>query len=329
MSSSSANRRDKGAAPARRGPMFDVQHDHVPPPNLRTRPDPFDDPPEALPRVARHRLPLNRTSADHDDRQPAHDFAAAPRSSLAADMVQLRDASEHFTRRVYEPPPPSGGIPIALPSGRVGLAALLIVCAALVWWLYAAPERTTISSFRGPFNGNSSEISAVAARPAPNVPANESAVVGDPSIAPDVIDAVLAKYGSPAQGTGKIWYELGKRYGIDPAFALAFFIHESSAGTNPAWAGLKPGGGSTHNVGNIICAGYPTCFGRFRDYGSWDEGIEDWYKLISTEYVDGRGAATLEQIIPIYAPSSDNNNVPNYIQSVIALVSDWRQGVVR
>jgi hypothetical protein len=311
--------------------MFDVQHDHVPPPKLRALPDPFDDPPEAFQRVARQRLPLSSPRAEHggSDREfSAQDMTAAAHS-LAADVDELREVASHMSRRMFDAPPPSFGLPIGLPGGRMGMLALLVILGATVWWLLGTPERTTISSFRGAFNGGSSSSEAPAARTLPNIPANESAVVGDPTVTPDVIDAVLAKYGSPAQGTGKVWYELGKRYRIDPAFALAFFIHESSAGTNPGWAGLKAGGGSTHNVGNIICAGYATCYGRFRDYSSWHEGIEDWYKLISNEYVGGRGAVTLEQIIPIYAPSSDNNDVPNYIQTVIALVNDWRQGVIR
>ena len=58
------------------------------------------------------------------------------------------------------------------------------------------------------------------------------------------------------------------------------------------------------------------------------QSIEDWYKLISNEYIDGRGAKTIEQIIPIYAPASDNNNVPNYINTVVSLVAGWRQGVI-
>jgi hypothetical protein len=161
-----------------------------------------------------------------------------------------------------------------------------------------------------------------------NVPEGQHAVLGEPTVSAQFIDSVLAHYGSPAAGTGQIWLEMGRRYGIDPAYALAFFIHESSAGTNPGWAGIKPGGGTTHNVGNIICAGYSTCFGRFRDYDSWNAGIEDWYKLISVEYVNDRGTATIEQIIPIYAPSFEND-VNNYVQTVVGLADDWRQGVVR
>lgn len=97
-------------------------------------------------------------------------------------------------------------------------------------------------------------------------PAGDYTLQAAPSLSAQQIDTILAAYSSPASGTGAKWYNLGVKYGIDPAFAVAFFIHESSAGTNSGWAGLKPGGGSTHNVGNIICAGYATCYGRFRDY---------------------------------------------------------------
>lgn len=154
-------------------------------------------------------------------------------------------------------------------------------------------------------------------------PAGDYSLRGDSSLSAQQIDAILASYGSPAAGTGAAWYDLGKKYGIDPAFAIAFFIHESGAGTNAAWAGLKPDGASTHNVGNIICAGYDSCYGRFRDYASWDEGINDWYRLIDSEYIQGRGAQTVQDIIPIYAPSFEND-VQSYINSVTSMVDEWR-----
>jgi hypothetical protein len=154
-------------------------------------------------------------------------------------------------------------------------------------------------------------------------PAGDYTLKGLPSLSAQQIDTILASYGSPAAGTGKAWYNLGLKYEIDPAFAVAFFIHESSAGTNAGWAGLKPGGANTHNVGNIICAGYATCYGRFRDYSSWDEGIEDWYRLIDNEYIQGRGTQTVQDIIPIYAPSFEND-VQAYINSVTNMVDGWR-----
>ena len=146
-----------------------------------------------------------------------------------------------------------------------------------------------------------------------------------PSLSPDQIDQILRSYGSPATGTGEIWYRLGVEYNIDPAYALAFFIHESGAGTNPNWAGFKPDGRTTHNVGNIICAGYPTCYGRFRDYPDWATGIADWYRLIDVEYIRGRGLQTVTEVIPIYAPSIEND-VQGYINVVTRLVDRWRAG---
>ncbi|MGB9751322.1 hypothetical protein [Roseiflexus castenholzii] len=154
-------------------------------------------------------------------------------------------------------------------------------------------------------------------------PAGQHSVLGPPSISAQQIDRILAEWNSPAVGTGATWVELGIRYGIDPAYALAFFIHESGAGTAPGWAGRKPDGSTTHNVGNIICAGYHTCYGRFRDYASWKEGIEDWYRLIAVEYVQWRGAHTVEEIVPIYAPAVENN-VPVYVGTVNRLVAEWR-----
>ena len=146
-----------------------------------------------------------------------------------------------------------------------------------------------------------------------------------PSLRPAQIDVILASYGSPATGTGTLWHNLGVQYGIDPAWALAFFIHESRAGTNPAWAGRKLDGHTTHNVGNIICTSGHDCYGRFRDYDSWEAGIHDWYRLIAVEYIQGRGHRTVADVIPVYAPAIENN-VQGYIDAVARLVATWRQG---
>lgn len=165
---------------------------------------------------------------------------------------------------------------------------------------------------------------AVAPPAAPPAAADEMSILGPPSVSPALINRVLAEYRSPAAGTGQAIYDLGVQYGVDPAFLLAFFIHESSAGSNPKWAGHKPDGSTTHNVGNIICTPGWRCHGRFRDYPSWEAGIEDWYKLITTLYVGQWGRSTVETIIPKYAPASDNNNEAAYIQQVRRMVTSWR-----
>lgn len=139
-----------------------------------------------------------------------------------------------------------------------------------------------------------------------------------PSVTPQQIDEVLASYGSPATGTGQYFYDKGLEWGIDPAFALAFFIKESSAGTAGAAVENK-------SIGNIICtAGWPRCGGRFRAYDSWEQGIDDWYRLIAVEYIDGRGHQTPADVIPVYAPSVENDTGA-YIEQVQAMVAGWRE----
>ena len=138
------------------------------------------------------------------------------------------------------------------------------------------------------------------------------------------LDAILSRYGSPAAGTGAAWIAEGAQAGINPEIALAFFVHESSAATAPGWAGWKPDGTNTHNVGNVVCTPGWQCHGRFRDYPTWEAGIADWYRLIAVEYIAGRGHRTVEDVIPVYAPSFEND-VSGYIGAVRALVAQWRQ----
>jgi hypothetical protein len=153
---------------------------------------------------------------------------------------------------------------------------------------------------------------------APNVYSLRTA----PSMTAAQIDAVLLKYGSPAAGTGETWVRLGVQWRIDPAYALAFFVAESTAGTDPGWAGLKPDGSSTHNIGNLACGGYERCYGRWRDYESWEAGIEDWYRLMD-RYIR-RGQGTVEAIAPAYAPSNEND-VRRFVTNITWLVDRWRE----
>ncbi|MDZ4719154.1 MAG: glucosaminidase domain-containing protein [Roseiflexaceae bacterium] len=230
--------------------------------------------------------------------------------------------------------------PMPVIGPQQALILCSVLCVVLIWGLFYTPLGKPIGAYTGPLTlsewvdqtiGIAPTKAQITKQPGnPRMqpmlaPIGETSIVRPPSMTADQIDAVLSSYGSPAAGNGQDFYNLGVEYGIDPAYALAFFIHESSAGTNSGWAGLKSDGSTTHNIGNIICAGYPTCYNRFRDYPSWSVGIDDWYKLIATEYVNGRSAFTVEQIIPVYAPAFENN-VPGYIQAVNALVDGWRQG---
>jgi hypothetical protein len=147
-------------------------------------------------------------------------------------------------------------------------------------------------------------------------PGSETSVLGGPSISADLINQVLSVAGSPAAGTGQSLYDLSRESGIDDAYALAVFEKESSFGTSGA-------GFENHALGNIVCAGYPTCNGRFRAYASWQDGYQDFYRLISQEYV-ARGLSTVEAITPVYAPSSENDTglyISQVCQSMLAFRS--------
>ena len=153
-------------------------------------------------------------------------------------------------------------------------------------------------------------------QPAPAQPGAYS-ILGPPSLSVNQIEVVLRQYGSPAAGLGQKLYDLGIKYGIDPAYALAFFVHESGCGT-------KGVARTSKSIGNIRWTeGYGN-FEGYRSYPTWEAGMDDWYKLITDLYIGGWGLRTVDAIIPVYAPWGDNNNPPGYIASVKALVDSWR-----
>jgi len=147
-------------------------------------------------------------------------------------------------------------------------------------------------------------------------------ITGSPTMSVEAMDHVLAVAGSPAHGFGHTLWQLGTQYHINPAYALAFFHHESSYGT----AGMAT---LTHSLGNIRCtAGYacdPT--GGYRWYATWADGATDWFKLMHDVYLP-QGRDTIATIIPIYAPAADHNNETAYIEAVRADVQRWQQGQV-
>ncbi|HLH62536.1 MAG TPA: hypothetical protein VKV20_12705 [Ktedonobacteraceae bacterium] len=151
-------------------------------------------------------------------------------------------------------------------------------------------------------------------------------VLGKPTISAAFINQVLAAYGSPAAGTGQQMYDLGVKYGIDPVYALAFFMHESLFGTTGEAR-------VTLSLGNMRCIPSRPCDqtgdGGYAQMYSWVDGYEQWYKLIRNLYVAQWGLVTVDQIIPTYAPSSDHNDVAGYIAALKHEVDTWRAGILR
>src|SRR6266700_6511554 len=150
-------------------------------------------------------------------------------------------------------------------------------------------------------------------------------LLGPPTVSAAFIDQVLAAYHSPAQGLGQALYVDGVESGIDPVYALAFFLHESSFGTTGEAR-------KTLALGNERCIPDRLCVdldqGGYAQMQSWEDGFRHWYALILSLYVNEWHRVTIEQIIPKYAPGSDGNDEMAYIAAIEHAVDTWRRGVV-
>lgn len=146
-------------------------------------------------------------------------------------------------------------------------------------------------------------------------------VTGPPTVSVSVINQVLAGSNSPATGKGQALYDLGIKYGIDPAFALAFFWKESFFGTQGEAR-------VTRSLGNLRCVPDYACVdldrGGYASFPTWEQGFEAWYRLIRQLYINTWHCMTVKQIIPKYAPSRDNNNESLYIAHVEQFVDQLR-----
>lgn len=160
--------------------------------------------------------------------------------------------------------------------------------------------------------------------PLPNqYQAGQYTPLGTPTISLVVFEYFLKQGNSPAAPEAASLYSACLKLYCDPAIALAFFQHESSMGTqgaaveNKSWGNIRctPGFNCRATSGN----------GSFRSYKNWTEGLTDWVILIRETYAVKWKLYSLEEIIPRYAPSSDNNNPNGYINAVKNLVNKYRQ----
>lgn len=146
-------------------------------------------------------------------------------------------------------------------------------------------------------------------------------VVGAQTLSVDFINRVLATAGSPAVGKGQALSDLGVKYGINAAFALAFFRHESNFGK----AGEAR---SSLSLGNLRCIPDTQCTDNYAWFPTWEAGFEAWYKLIRTLYVTNWGLTTIDQIIPRYAPPSDKNDDVAYMAALKKSIDRWATGTL-
>ena len=154
-------------------------------------------------------------------------------------------------------------------------------------------------------------------------------IAAPPRISPERFHRVLLAGGSPAAGenTDQGLYRICVDRGVDPAIALAFFRHESSFGTQGKavttlnWGNLRAGR-RAYLIAPVGGAG-----GNFAWYRSWAEGLQDFCDLLRGRLYEGAGLTTVAQVVPKYAPASDNNVPARYIAAVEADVRRWSDAV--
>lgn len=150
-------------------------------------------------------------------------------------------------------------------------------------------------------------------------------VVGRNSLSVAFMNSVLAYYHSPAAGKAQALYDDGVKYGLDSAYALAFFMHESLFGTT----GVAR---VTLSLSNMRCVPEYRCLnenGGYAIFDTWEQSFEAWFKLIRNLYVAYWGRVTVDQIIPKYAPNSDHNNEAGYIAALKRTIDTWHAGVIQ
>ncbi|HMQ31195.1 MAG TPA: hypothetical protein PKD53_10725 [Chloroflexaceae bacterium] len=137
---------------------------------------------------------------------------------------------------------------------------------------------------------------------------------------------VLVAMRSPAAAEAETLADIPGRYGIDRGIALAFFVHESSAGR----AGIVRDY-QTRNWGNLRRPQRPargvlvaTRGGPFARYVSWAAGLEDWCELMVDVYGARWRLHTLGDVLKKYAPREDQNDPEHYARKVVQHIRRWQ-----
>lgn len=150
----------------------------------------------------------------------------------------------------------------------------------------------------------------------------EYTILRDPTLSADQVNAILSANGSPAAGEGQDIYLMSQQYHLDDAYILATFWHESSYGKLGVARESK-------SVGNLRCADWIKlgwCQGGYSYFHNYRDGLETLYQLLSGSHYTGAGLTTPETIIPVYAPTSDNNDEAAYIAALKHAIDAFRKG---
>ena len=138
--------------------------------------------------------------------------------------------------------------------------------------------------------------------------------------------AVLRANQSPVRdGEARAVYSYCLVRSVSPAWLLACFNHESSmgkAGTatqTHSWGNTRRPSFGVPDIGEV--AGRSGTFSR---YANWADGGVSTVARIC-DHQPYANANTVREITPVWAPSSDGNNVEGYIAAVLRDIARWAQ----
>ena len=159
----------------------------------------------------------------------------------------------------------------------------------------------------------------------------EMNIFDKPSMDIGELQDLLKKRNSPLAPFAENIYSEGIKQGIDPAYAMAFFLFESSYG--------KAGVGSrTKNPGNVgynseIADYKPKDAPAYSGFNTWEKGISQWFSLIKN-YASSKGLNTVEEIVPYYKygpkgldgslTAKQKQNVEDYISNIKNFISEYK-----
>jgi len=153
-------------------------------------------------------------------------------------------------------------------------------------------------------------------------------IVGPPTITRALFKRALENRKSPVDSpAGELAdeaYTICLAWGLNPAVALAVYVHESQAGTKGAarrtknWGNLRKGPGQLRQVHTGVSGG-------FGEYASWLVSLNDFCKLLTGPLYVKAGLDTVSKVTPRYAPAADRNNPTSYAAFVNELIAHWEK----
>lgn len=146
-----------------------------------------------------------------------------------------------------------------------------------------------------------------------------------PRISRRLFRQALINRKSPAAKVAEAAYAVCLAWGVDPAVALAFYVHESSAGTKGVaatslnWGNLR--------IGRRAQINRETAEGRpyFAFYTNWLSSLDDFCELLRSRLYEGDGRKTVREVLPRFAPALDRNDPTAYADFVNRSVETWER----